>query len=104
MWAEIPMFRSFEKSVYTSYLHPRGRTFNMVELEAASLASPLGGPAWTPLVPNPAPVASVLANGAARANETRRSLGWTARRAAHPRTTGRAMQAGGQSASAHLRP
>src|SRR6266496_1943997 len=21
MWAEIPMFRSFEKSVYTSYLH-----------------------------------------------------------------------------------
>jgi hypothetical protein len=26
MWAEIPMFRSFEKSVYTSYLHLRERT------------------------------------------------------------------------------
>src|SRR6266568_7673825 len=26
MWAEIPMFRSVEKSVYTCYLHLRGRT------------------------------------------------------------------------------
>ena len=31
MWAEMPMFRSFEKSVYTSYLHLRGGPTNMGE-------------------------------------------------------------------------
>jgi hypothetical protein len=31
MWAEIPMFRSFEKSVYTSYLHLRGGPTILVE-------------------------------------------------------------------------
>jgi hypothetical protein len=39
MWAEIPMFRSFEKSVYTTYLHLRGEPTSMGEsVGAARLA------------------------------------------------------------------
>jgi hypothetical protein len=38
MCAEIPMFRSFEKSVYTSYLHLRGGPSNMGESVCGALA------------------------------------------------------------------
>jgi hypothetical protein len=50
MWAEIPMFLSFEKSVYTSYLHLRGGPTTMVVSMRGALARPYGGPAWAPLV------------------------------------------------------
>src|SRR6266545_4743870 len=59
MWAEIPMFRSFEKSVYTSYLHLRGEAIKMGERCAAPLARPSDGPAWTPLDSNPPRVAFI---------------------------------------------